>query len=1748
MSNQFYNFLDKELRNYLNNTSLNAGDRFFLILNNDNEINNLKTAIENSKEKKVSTFKSNEFSFETIYYMVNDKKVIFVFAHDGVTNDFLVTIRNKVSLQKGEWEDSVVIFLMKEDLDSITGGSLDLSKKGAPFHTNSLKQNLDKIVNKENHNLEKHESEILKFVIERKFSDELVKYTLLDFESVFSIIQQGEINKEDYLKLELFEDKQLKSFSNSTKNIKNRLIENSDLFETVSAIHDRGNIKEDIEEKFGESAPTKLVKDNWYEAEFEPIRKSKETVDNEKRVKIEFNDEEFYQQFKNIEVWNKNSGTTKVKSREKNIIIFKEFSSLETIILPFDKNDDINPSFINTNRAKVYNLATKETSKVQFKSKSKGKLVVDLNDLKNENEYFIEFTYKHNNSTSLTFKFRILLVNFDSSNIENLKTKYKLKYNTKEKQVEITLDNVENLLTINNENNNQIKVFENGETYNLNEFSTLDFSPLVNADVDNIYINLKINVIEYIVRLNEFVNKPVPVSSSNLIKKVFEKKESMIVKDNIAIQDTNEYYLFNEFKIITQIEKVMIENNFTNGVIKDNQLVGETKKLPPLVEKEYKELCELIIQKKTVPSLMYYDEDIKKAVSNYCESIEDVFKNLTDNEKITDKEILNIHELGTVTDDDNIYLTSLHPLILRYELNKTERFNDDEISEKVFRKYNPIGLLPYFVDVESNYYFANYNEGGARWITYKPFETTNKMSSEKMQFIIKTRLNNYKQHFRYLFDINNNYALKVKYIDVKDYKAVIKGTIEHLLDQMKDIKSIYYLNPVNIYLDVVDNIDNIYTLYNIKNSDELLELYNIKIPSNIKKKFNEEDILETIKSKINIFTNKQDENIYHITFFNFNQEPKFSVSNLREIYSSITNKGLLSNISYTKIGNSYLSGFGTKGILENNDLINSALLWNSFVSNNKNYRLNPYKKDEGIVNNVISIENQNLDDVFNDTNWVTFIDPSVDLSYFNSNEYDLYVIHYNDQTSSFNYESITVTNDTEQYSNILKEFLNKVNVDYTPQNIDNIIRSFNILNGEWLLSVIGNRGSKSNHGDHSIREKLSIISAYKQVLSILTHEKITWIPISMEEVLRVSRQQGLDASSDVFSAKELNHTGSISDDLLFIGLELEEDNVNVHFMPVEVKVGINHANVIDKAKEQISHLFKVLEKELITPSTQVLTQDFYRQFFLNLYFGNLNKFIENGVIVDERMHNIYEKRAEILNGNITFSTKIKDEYGIGIAVLFNQENSFRKLIKDNEKNVYELHLTELDAYNDAEKDFKSVKHEILNNQRGIDLANLLVSHTDDTLTNEKNDIPIPTFENESKEINNSDEVESLPNNDELEELSDNENIDTSDNESIDTIKETQDFENNLENVRILLGNAKGSTEKVYWEYGHKQLPNRHILISGKSGQGKTYFMQCLLYEMAKNKLDSLVVDYTDGFLHNQLEEEFTRKLGDKLNTKFIFRDKLPINPFKRNEIDLGGFTVPEENDDIADRVVQIIDFVFKLGIQQSSLLKESIKSGLDIYGESFTFTKLKQRLIDQETANATTLVGRIDKLLDKDPFAYNNNDFTWKEVFNNEGKVTIMQLKGFVASIQKVITEFLLWDLYNFTEREGSKNVPIPVLLDEMQNLNHKESSPTTKILKEGRKFGWSSWLATQSISSIKNNGGDISALFNAAEQVHFAPPEDQIAFISKNKNNDEKRKMEQDLSSLNKGECLVIGFSNINGELIKKTEIVEVTSLEDRE
>jgi len=52
--------------------------------------------------------------------------------------------------------------------------------------------------------------------------------------------------------------------------------------------------------------------------------------------------------------------------------------------------------------------------------------------------------------------------------------------------------------------------------------------------------------------------------------------------------------------------------------------------------------------------------------------------------------------------------------------------------------------------------------------------------------------------------------------------------------------------------------------------------------------------------------------------------------------------------------------------------------------------------------------------------------------------------------------------------------------------------------------------------------------------------------------------------------------------------------------------------------------------------------------------------------------------------------------------------------------------------------------------------------------------------------------------------------------------------------RILLGSdSRNPSQSIYWEFGDPELENRHMLIFGGSGSGKTYAIQCLLLELAK---------------------------------------------------------------------------------------------------------------------------------------------------------------------------------------------------------------------------------------------------------------------------------------------------------------------------
>lgn len=384
--------------------------------------------------------------------------------------------------------------------------------------------------------------------------------------------------------------------------------------------------------------------------------------------------------------------------------------------------------------------------------------------------------------------------------------------------------------------------------------------------------------------------------------------------------------------------------------------------------------------------------------------------------------------------------------------------------------------------------------------------------------------------------------------------------------------------------------------------------------------------------------------------------------------------------------------------------------------------------------------------------------------------------------------------------------------------------------------------------------------------------------------------------------------------------------------------------------------------------------------------------------------------------------------------------------------------------------------------------------------------------------------------------------------SSDSVSEQDNTKVDLDNTRVLIGTDKLS-EKVCWEFGHKQLANRHLLITGTSGQGKTYSIQTMLYELSKSNVSSVIFDYTEGFRVDQLEEDFVNKMGNHINQRVCKFENVPINPFKRQFIEFAGQKFPEKDSDIAARFANIMTHVYKFGDQQSAAIFDAVRIGLSKYKDGMNMKHFQEELENEKQANksAQTVISKMQ------PFFYSiefeeDSDFDWGDVlYPSESTATIFQLTAIDRDMQVIITELMLWDLWYYSTKNGSKEKPFVVVLDEAQNLSHKDKSPSCKILTEGRKFGWSAWYATQSLQVLEDD--EVTRLLQSAFKLYFKPTDTEIVKMAKQLDPTDGSTWLNALKGLKKGQCIVVGERMKNDGkfgLVKPT-ITSVTAFGER-
>ncbi|MCA6692367.1 DNA phosphorothioation-dependent restriction protein DptH, partial [Vibrio parahaemolyticus] len=192
----------------------------------------------------------------------------------------------------------------------------------------------------------------------------------------------------------------------------------------------------------------------------------------------------------------------------------------------------------------------------------------------------------------------------------------------------------------------------------------------------------------------------------------------------------------------------------------------------------------------------------------------------------------------------------------------------------------------------------------------------------------------------------------------------------------------------------------------------------------------------------------------------------------------------------------------------------------------------------------------------------------------------------------------------------------------------------NAFNGDWLLKMMTCAPTIN-------KERKGVIGAYKFVTSLVHNSDITWVPLSVAEMIRVSGNIGLKMSDSEFSRNVHGYKkGEISDDVLLVGFKGQD----MYLLPVEVKTG----SIPDykKAVKQSKELLRYLSEDLL--GNDNLASKLYRALFMRQVLMQVDKYRLYNVFAPDYFDALLDNKEEWLKGDYSLA-KVAD-YPDGFVV------------------------------------------------------------------------------------------------------------------------------------------------------------------------------------------------------------------------------------------------------------------------------------------------------------------------------------------------------------------------------------------------------------------------------------------------------------------------------------------------------------------
>lgn len=1691
MSNGFYNYIAKTAVNFFQakKDSIRAGERYCLQLDTEELVKGVDQAIRDYADRYgiKGTYQYHDVYSTATVRLSTETELVIASKVNGMTDDFLTTLRNTPLTEK----HFQILMITYSPNDSVISGTTNLSSRGMPFHAETLISHIQEDIR--NAQLPKATEILLREELNCKQSDQFSdRSSLYEYSDLLAVLDRGDMLPEDYHLFGLLEDPEGRGFV-EPKKIKDRLENNRRAFEQIDRIVKHGNIEDELEKEFDRDLIEHLSRckrsgSPWYAGQtLQMVLNSQDKIKKKLDNPLKISNESFdvysntpmrYRYPIDVLAFIKNEGETKSKQRIKNVLIYNPDHRGE-VTVSMDANVAVRANWINCFGAsaavKARNIA------ITMKPTGCSFSITTITDSKNKTTYTI----------------KICVVDILPQYLETIQASYLLAVTKTLRHNAIQVMGVEKELLINpRQENREESVLKEQGSYICAFDRTLALTmgeESILPDSGTCSITLKLGAVSVPLQIKDESSRAAELTGLGVLRWKHKETKRLEYRDGGLIAGTAAFYTKKGgFQEALELEAWILKHQ---ALAVDLTLRGPVEhpiQVSDAVRDSYTALLQTIAARRQLPSLVQYTGEVKDAAAAYIEAVKRELSLIPEGEslKTLHSDLLLVGCVIQTYDECMIRMSPLHPVNIQYQLSLLEQEDVSRARDQILEKMTPLNLIPYIWDQKRNLYHAVEQRYAPEWRVYA--QVSNKRYQGARNFIqklVSSKISQYKDNFPFLFGEIDNNMFCINLVNMGDCKEIFQGLIRYYVQQLNANTPLEKLDQftVNIYGD-----RSSYNEFSVLGGHSKLREFIQGCDCSVAD-LNEMALI--LASKIKCYfrnPNSEEYQYAHLTFYEMNSSGDHVTGRMENIPTGISLNGLVSGIPSVLDGNWYKTGFGMRSASKN-ELTAMASQYNALY--HVAFSGSSYDSDVCTFTEIERGQEGLLKKIYQASNWVVFVSPKVDLSFFqkkSSDENELMIIHYSDQyTSSNGYDDITVTQKSVQYREIICEQLQKKNVAAKTEDINGVINMFNAINGSWMLKLISAKKMAGALDSYFSREKMSILSAIKLCLAYYAHSEIVWVPISLEEILRVSGAAGLSQNEGLLSGKNLGFPQRpTSDDILLVGIEGTPGAIRVYLHPIEVKIGQN-TSVYGKARQQVltthSGLWNALWPE---EERNNLEHRVTRNFFMQLVLVCCEKMKLYGICPAMPWDRVLDDcREALLNEGYAFSHALDAYIGTGTIVSFKSDVLTPEATEQDGVTLLEFPekagadymvrpISEIAALLEdlclscrlkkyrgmgcAAKSDQALRVETL--PAAVDPGGISREPPDLEPEAAKSECP-----DESKDGHSSGDLPICP-----------------------ELRAAEDIPSSATSMKILFGTDLGTGQPLYWfPNDTEQVFHTNTGIIGTMGTGKTQFTKSMIAQLYQEEahnfrgqpLGILIFDYKGDY--NESKTDFV----EMTNAQVLKPYQLPFNPLAIVKSKVFRPLLPVHT---ANAFKDTLSKVYGLGPKQQnalfSCIMEAYKNRGIFKDKPDTWERMPPTFEsvyhvyagNDEIKKSDSLAAAMDKLHEFQVFEEDPEKTI--SLFDLLKGVVVVDLSGYDPDIQSLIVAITLDLFYSQMQAAGSSQMDHQyraltklILVDEADHFMREGFPALKKILKEGREFGVGTILSTQFLEHFGSNEDDYS-------------------------------------------------------------------------